>query len=56
MNSMDPLKEVHDDNVLRGDYHGHPYGELNLVVPIDRGAELKGFQGWRRQSRLGGAR
>ena len=48
MNSMDPrvFKEVHDDDVMRGDYHGHPYGELNVVLPIDEGAELKGFQGW----------
>jgi hypothetical protein len=22
------------------------YGELNLVVPLDKGAELKGLQGW----------
>jgi hypothetical protein len=31
---------------LRGQYHGHPYGELNMVIPIDAGAELKGLQGW----------
>lgn len=33
-------------DVLRGQYHGHPYGELNMVIPIDEGAELKGLQGW----------
>jgi hypothetical protein len=33
--------------VLRGDYHGHPYGELNVVVPIDAGAQLMGPEGWR---------
>ena len=31
---------------MRGQYHGHPYGELNLVVPLNKGAELKGLQGW----------
>jgi len=48
MDSKDPkaFRDDHDDDVLRGDYHGHPYGELNLVVPIDEGAELKGLQGW----------
>jgi hypothetical protein len=32
--------------VLRGDYHGHPYGELNMVVPLNDGAELAGPNGW----------
>src|SRR5262249_45623083 len=31
----------------RGQYHLHPYGELNMVVPIDRGALLAGPNGWR---------
>jgi hypothetical protein len=35
-----------DGEVLRGQYHGHPYGEINLVVPLDEGAQLKGLQGW----------
>jgi hypothetical protein len=30
----------------RGQYHQHPYGELNLVVPLDTGAELAGPRGW----------
>jgi len=30
----------------RGQYHAHPYGEINCVVQIDEGAELKGMQGW----------
>ena len=48
MNSADPhrFKDEDDHDVLRGQYHGHPYGELNLVVPLDKGAELKGLQGW----------
>lgn len=31
---------------LRGEYHQHPYGELNLVVPLDREAVLAGPLGW----------
>ena len=31
---------------LRGQYHLHPYGELNLVVPLDPGAVLAGPLGW----------
>ena len=46
MNSADARRITDDHDVLRGQYHGHPYGELNLVVPLDRGAELKGPQGW----------
>ncbi|KAF7521267.1 hypothetical protein G7054_g12496 [Neopestalotiopsis clavispora] len=30
----------------RGQYHAHPYGEINCVVQIDEGAELKGMKGW----------
>jgi hypothetical protein len=30
-----------------GQYHSHPYGEINCVVQIDKTAELKGMQGWR---------
>ncbi|MGW9027743.1 DUF4863 family protein [Streptomyces sp. NPDC055722] len=30
----------------RGDYHAHPYGELNLVVPLDQDAVLAGPNGW----------
>ncbi len=29
-----------------GQYHAHPYGEINCVVQLDKGAELKGMQGW----------
>ncbi|MGF6427809.1 hypothetical protein ABIE91_003029 [Bradyrhizobium elkanii] len=48
MNSADTrrFKDEDDDDVLRGQYHGHPYGELNLVVPLNKWAELKGLQGW----------
>lgn len=35
----------------RGQYHQHPYGEINCVIPIDADgqgehAELTGMQGW----------
>jgi hypothetical protein len=30
----------------RGNYHLHPYGELNMVVPLDQGAVLAGPNGW----------
>jgi hypothetical protein len=48
MNSKDPqrFKDEDDNEILRGQYHGHPYGEINLVVPLDEGAQLKGLQGW----------
>jgi len=48
MNSNDAkrFKDDHDDDTLRGQFHGHPYGEVNLVVPLDEGAELRGLQGW----------
>jgi Domain of unknown function (DUF4863) len=48
MNSKDPqrFKDEDDSEILRGQYHGHPYGEINLVVPLDEGAQLKGLQGW----------
>ena len=48
MDSMDPkaFPDEDDEDVLQGDYHGHPYGELNLVVPLTKGAELMGLQGW----------
>jgi Domain of unknown function (DUF4863) len=39
---------VYMDSVepYRGQYHQHPYGELNLVVPLDPGARLMGPRGW----------
>jgi hypothetical protein len=48
MDSMDPkaFPEEDEGEVLQGEYHGHPYGELNLVVPLTPGAELMGLQGW----------
>ena len=31
---------------FRADYHRHPYGEINLVVPLNEGAALAGPNGW----------
>jgi hypothetical protein len=36
----------HADGRLRGQYHGHPYGELNMVVPLAPLAALNGPNGW----------
>lgn len=43
------ITAVYMDSVepFRGQYHQHPYGELNLVVPLDEGAKLMGPNGWR---------
>ncbi|AET93835.1 hypothetical protein BYI23_D003250 (plasmid) [Burkholderia sp. YI23] len=34
------------EDSFRGDYHAHPYGEFNMVVPLDEGAALAGPNGW----------
>ena len=34
------------EGAFRGDYHSHPYGEFNLVVPLNAGAALAGPNGW----------
>lgn len=31
-----------------GQYHSHPYGEINCVIQLDDTAELKGMQGWQK--------
>ena len=42
------ITAVYMDSVepYRGQYHQHPYGELNLVVPLDPDAKLMGPNGW----------
>ena len=32
--------------VFRGDYHAHPYGEINLITPVTPGAVMNGPNGW----------
>ena len=39
-------QQGHADHRIRGQYHGHPYGEFNMVVPLTPGAALKGPNGW----------
>ena len=36
------------EEVLRGQYHQHPYGEINCVITMEgeSKAELKGMNGW----------
>jgi len=34
------------ENSFRGDYHSHPYGEFNMVIPMNNGAALAGPNGW----------
>ncbi|ETI25106.1 hypothetical protein G647_04477 [Cladophialophora carrionii CBS 160.54] len=36
------------DEEYRGQYHAHPYGEINCVILLDENskAQLKGMQGW----------
>lgn len=42
------ITAVYMDSVegFRGQYHKHPYGEINCVVQIDETAELRGMNGW----------
>ncbi|MGB6008994.1 DUF4863 family protein [Castellaniella sp.] len=34
------------EQTYRGQYHAHPYGEFNMIVPLDQNAALKGPEGW----------
>lgn len=45
---MDSLLSEHGDSgkIFRGDYHSHPYGEFNMVIPLNEGAALGGPNGW----------
>lgn len=37
---------MESEDGFKGQYHVHPYGEINCVVQIDESAELMGMQGW----------
>ncbi|KAF6828753.1 p-hydroxylaminobenzoate lyase [Colletotrichum plurivorum] len=37
---------MESEEEYRGQYHAHPYGEINCVIQLDSRAELKGMQGW----------
>jgi len=45
---MDSELSQHGDagKTFKGDYHLHPYGEFNMVVPLNEGAALAGPNGW----------
>lgn len=44
---MDSMENTDDRNLAyRGEYHLHPYGEINLVAPLDETASLAGLNGW----------
>jgi hypothetical protein len=45
MDSTDNIQN-NAEGSFRGGYHLHPYGEINLVVPLDEGAALAGPNGW----------
>jgi Domain of unknown function (DUF4863) len=45
MDSTDNTQGNAEDS-FRGGYHSHPYGEINLVVPLNEGAALAGPNGW----------
>jgi hypothetical protein len=35
-----------DETGFKGQYHKHPYGEINCVIPFNDRAELRGMSGW----------
>ncbi|KJZ77178.1 hypothetical protein HIM_03499 [Hirsutella minnesotensis 3608] len=44
---MESAADGGEGGTLRGQYHAHPYGEINCVVPVSGAApELRGMQGW----------
>ena len=34
------------EDVYRGQYHLHPYGEINCVIPLTPSAQIMGMSGW----------
>ncbi|OUL98451.1 4-hydroxylaminobenzoate lyase [Variovorax sp. JS1663] len=38
--------QANPEGSFRGDYHSHPYGEFNMVIPLNEGAALRGPNGW----------
>lgn len=45
MDSTDNTQNNPEES-FRADHHLHPYGEINLVVPLNEGAALAGPNGW----------
>jgi hypothetical protein len=47
LDSIYGQKLDHDeDPTILGQYHGHPYGEFNMNVPLTPGARIRGLNGW----------
>lgn len=46
LDSTDNAQNNPEDS-FRAGHHSHPYGEINLVVPLNEGAALAGPDGWR---------
>lgn len=40
------MATVDGEDDFKGQYHAHPYGEINCVIPIDEDAQLMGLNGW----------
>ena len=38
---------MESEDIYSGQHHGHPYGEINCVIPIDATAQLQGMQDWK---------
>ncbi|KAI5920993.1 p-hydroxylaminobenzoate lyase [Camillea tinctor] len=51
MDSTSEAKSETETGPLTGQYHAHPYGEINCVIPVEgekgQKAELEGMGGWR---------
>lgn len=45
LDSTDNTQNNPEDS-FRASHHSHPYGEINLVVPLNEGAALAGPDGW----------
>jgi hypothetical protein len=39
-------EDVYEHTEYAGQFHIHPYGEINAVIPLDETAELKGMENW----------
>lgn len=48
MDSSAPPVQSESSDTLRGQYHQHPYGEINCVITLEDNstAQLKGMNGW----------
>ncbi|KXN87479.1 hypothetical protein AN958_08784 [Leucoagaricus sp. SymC.cos] len=40
------LDDVYEKTEFSGQFHIHPYGEINTVITLDETAEMRGIDGW----------